>query len=63
MSDSATHAVRDAIIASAPQHESVIRTRDEVAMQWCTENGVAMDDLTSAQVIKIRSLPEWQDAR
>ena len=62
MSDEKTNAVRDALIATAPSYEDVIRTRDEVVSKWCAEHGVSKDDITIEQLLKIRALPEWQNA-
>jgi hypothetical protein len=41
MSDDGTNSVRDALIAGAPEHESLIRTRDAVVEKWCAEHGLA----------------------
>lgn len=62
MGDEQTNAVRDALIQSAPKHERVIRTRDEVVNKWCAEHGVEKDSISIAQLLEIRALPEWQNA-
>lgn len=62
MSDEQTNAVRDALIGSSPQHESLIRTRDQVVEQWCAERGITKDEITIPQLLEIRALPEWQNA-
>jgi hypothetical protein len=62
MGNEQTDAVRDALISSSPQHEGLIRTRDEVVEKWCKEHGVTNDEITIEQVLEIRSLPEWKNA-
>lgn len=62
MSDEHTNAVRDGLIAGSPQHESLIRTRDQVVEAWCKEHGIIKDEITIPQLLEIRALPEWQNA-
>ena len=62
MGDEQTNAVRDALIASSPQHEGLVRSRDQVVEKWCAEHGVNKDDLSITQLLEIRALPEWQNA-
>ena len=62
MGDERTNAVRDGLIAGSPQHESLIRTRDQVVEAWCREHGTTKDEITTEQLLEIRALPEWQNA-
>ena len=62
MGSEQTDAVRDALISSSPQHEGLIRTRDEVVEKWCREHGVNKDEINVQQLLEIRSLPEWKNA-
>ncbi len=62
MSDASTNAVRDSLIRSSPEHEGLIRTRDQVVEKWCSEHGVAKDEISIEQLLEIRALPEWQNA-
>lgn len=62
MSDYKPNAMRDALINSMPSHESAIRSRDEVVNSWCAEHGISRDEITIVELLKIRALPEWQNA-
>lgn len=61
MSDENANAMRDALIRVAPEHENLIRARDAVVEKWCAEHDIAKDDLSIAQLMEIRKLPEWQN--
>lgn len=58
----ATDEVRDALIAAAPEHADLIRTRDQVVEAWCREHGKDKDALTVGEILEIRALPEWKAA-
>jgi hypothetical protein len=60
--DHQANSVRDALIASSPQHEGLIRTRDQVVEKWCKDHAIAKDELSIEQILAIRSLPEWKNA-
>jgi hypothetical protein len=62
MSDASTNAIRDSLIQSSPEHEGLIRTRDQVVEKWCAEHGVTKDEIDIQQLLEIRALPEWQNA-
>lgn len=38
----------------------IIQKRYKVSLKYCEENDLNIDDLSFSQVLKIRSLPEWQ---
>lgn len=62
MSDASTNAIRDSLIRSSPEHESLINTRDQVVEKWCAEHGITKDEISIEQLLEIRALPEWQNA-
>lgn len=62
MSDARTNTTRDSLIQSSPKHEDQIRTRDQVVEKWCSEYGVAKDEINILKLQEIRALPEWQNA-
>lgn len=62
MSDASSNAIRDSLIRSSPEHEDLIRTRDQVVEKWCSEHGVVKDEINTQQLLEIRALPEWRNA-
>ncbi len=36
--------------------------RDAVIERWCSEHGKTKDKLTMAEILEIRTLPEWKNA-
>lgn len=62
MSDASINAIRDSLIQSSPEHESKIRSRDQVVERWCAEHGVTKDEIGIEQLLEIRALPKWKNA-
>ncbi len=50
------------LIAVAPEHEQMLRTRDHIVAAYCAEHGIDRNNPTMDQLLEIRALPEWQAA-
>ena len=50
------------LVKQAPQHEQIFRTRHDVSVKWCQENGKDIDNLDFSDILEIRKLPEWKEA-
>ena len=59
--ESSANEIRDQLAAAHPEHAKAVMARDEVVNKWCAEHGKNKDNLTLADVLAIRSLPEWQN--
>lgn len=53
--------VRDKIIEASPAHAALVMARDRVAREYCSTKGWAMENISVAQILEIRALPEWKN--
>lgn len=57
-----TNDVRDAIAATSQDMAGLVMSRDQVVEKWCRDHGKDKDSLSIADIMAIRSLPEWINA-
>jgi len=62
MKEAKTNKVRDELLRAAPDHTDKILDRDAVVNDWCRKHGKVKDDLSMADILEIRKLPEWKNA-
>jgi hypothetical protein len=60
--DDKPNSARDMIAEAMPDHAGTVMARDQVVEKWCSDHGKDKDALEMADIIAIRSLPEWQKA-
>jgi hypothetical protein len=46
----------------SPDQEKVLRARAAVVSKWCKEHNKKQEDLSIAEIMEIRALPEWINA-